>query len=212
MIINLPPRVRNLSGQRYGRLVCVGPVERRKNGHTVYACDCDCGGSSFVTCSNLKSGHTTSCGCAMREATSAANTTHGRSKESLYRVWSQMKQRCHLTTAKNYRWYGARGIQVCERWRNSFEAFVDDMGERPDGYWIDRIDSDGDYEPDNCRWANTHEQARNKRNNVWVKFEGRSVLLNDIERAIGSKDRVGKRLRRGADASDLIQEAMRDLK
>lgn len=159
----LSPKTKNLSGQRFERLVAVRPVERRKNAHILYVCQCDCGKQTLATCSNLKSGHTQSCGCLMRERTSAANGTHRRSKTKLYSVWMQMKQRCYLPSAPNYRWYGGRGIEVCERWRSSFEAFVADMGERPYGCEIDRIDNDGDYEPGNCRWVDHRTNVRNSR-------------------------------------------------
>lgn len=160
--IDLPPKVKNLTGERYERLIVLGPIERRGNGHTVYSCRCDCGAPTNATCSNLRSRHTQSCGCLMRERTSLANGTHRRSKTRLYGVWVQMRQRCELATAPNYRWYGGRGIRVCQRWKDSFEAFVQDMGDRPNDCEIDRIDNDGHYEPGNCRWVTKQVNLQNR--------------------------------------------------
>jgi hypothetical protein len=200
----LPARTRNLSGEKHGRLTCIEPLEKRRNGHVVYLCRCECGREVSATCSNLKSGHTQSCGCLTIERTKAANTKHGRSRTKLYRVWRQMKNRCELETAPNYKWYGARGIRVCDRWRDSFETFLADMGEPPEGYQIDRIDSNGDYEPANCRWADRKTQYRNTRRNVWVTFNGVTAVVSDWEKAAGSKDKIGKRLRRGMSVDDAL--------
>lgn len=209
MFITLPPRVRNLSGQRFGRLLAIGPIARRKNGHTVYLCGCDCGHERRVTCSNLKSGHSTSCGCYQLEMVSAANSTHGRSKTKLYSVWMQMRQRCYLKSAHNYKWYGGRGIKVCERWA-SFENFVSDMGSCPPGYSIDRIDVDGDYEPSNCRWVSSYAQAQNTRQVRLVSFNGQTQSISEWERDLGwSPDTLGKRLRRGMSVSDAMRTPRR---
>lgn len=197
--INLPSTFKNLSGQRFARLLCLHPVEIRKNRHVVYECICDCGTTKMVTSSNLKSDHTTSCGCWMREATSKANRRHGRSKTPAYRRWCQMIQRCHCEYAQNYKWYGARGISVCDRWRNSFESFLEDMGEAGPGMSIDRIDNDGPYAPWNCRWATQKEQTNNtRRKGVQVRFRGEAKSLSQWGRELGIKtETIRKRLAYG---------------
>lgn len=157
----------DLSGQRFGRLVALYPVEIRKNRHVVYVCKCDCcGPARRVTSSNLKSGHTQSCGCLVPERASEANGTHYRAQTPLYRRYTQMLQRCYLQTAPNYRWYGEIGIEVCDRWRegdgeaSGFECFLTDMGEAPAHAWLRRRDTTSDFAPENCFWASPRRKAR----------------------------------------------------
>lgn len=196
--INTPPRVTRLDGRRFGRLVAMHPVERRKNGHTVYACRCDCGTEIEATCSNLKSAHTLSCGCLMRERTSAANKRHGMTRTRIYRVWSQMMQRCYKPGyAKNYKWYGGRGITVDPRWHD-FANFYADMGDPPPGMTLDREHVNEPYGPSNCRWASRTEQAANTRRTRNITFAGETKPVSVWEREMGfGKDVIGRRLRRG---------------
>lgn len=194
--ITLSARTKDLSGSRFARLLAVKPVEKRANGHIVYLCNCDCGENVLATNSNLKSGHTQSCGCLCRERTSQANTSHGKARTRIYGVWRQMIERCHKPYAPNYHWYGGRGVRVVNSW-HVFDNFYKDMGDPPPGYTLDRIDVDGDYGPHNCRWASRKEQARNTRRNVWLTCNGKTQILTDWERQAGSKDKIGKRLRKG---------------
>jgi hypothetical protein len=195
--INTPPRVTRLDGRRFERLVAIHPVERRKNGHTVYACRCDCGTEVEATCSNLKSAHTQSCGCLMRERTSAANKRHGMGGTRIYRVWSQMMQRCYKPYAKNYKWYGARGITVDARWHD-FANFYADMGEAPAGMTLDRERVNEPYGPCNCRWASWGDQANNNRRNRRVTHDGRTQTVAQWARELGVQpEAIGRRLRRG---------------
>jgi hypothetical protein len=121
-----------------------------------------------------------------------------KSKHPLYYVWTKMKARCKNPTDHKWEHYGARGIKVCDRWISSFEAFVEDMGERPEGTTLDRIEVNGDYEPGNCRWASYEEQANNKRNTVNLTYQGRTQSLTQWAREIGiSKASLQNRFERG---------------
>ena len=154
-----------MSEQIYGRLTVIEFVERKG---TVYwdRVRCECGVEKVVRRTDLKSGRTTSCGClrkALASERNAGRKTHGLSRHPLYPVYHTMIRRCEDPTLPAYRWYGGRGVKVCQRWRESFPAFLEDMGERPVGLELDRIDPDGDYEPGNARWLNRRLNLQNRK-------------------------------------------------
>lgn len=171
---NTPPQnaAPDLINQRFGRLIVLrrAGIKRYASGRQFaqWLCRCDCGTECVATTNALKF-QTSSCGCLKPKATSRRFTTHGHTRKNHerpeYRVWASMKDRCFRPQCKAYPHYGGRGITVCERWRASYQNFINDMGARPDGCELDRIDPNGHYEPSNCRWLTHHEQSLNTRAN-----------------------------------------------
>ncbi len=191
-------------GCRFGRLVVIGfnKEETPKGRHTMAHCVCDCGKATSVWPASLRNGTTKSCGCLRMEGPKVV--THGDTRKGAispeYRAYTAMLARCRNPNVKAYKYYGGRGITVCERWMGSFENFLADMGRRPSvEHSLDRFpNQNGNYELDNCRWANPIEQGQNKRSTVMLTHNGITQCLSDWSRQTGiGVGRISARLRYG---------------
>lgn len=211
-------RVKNLAGQKLGRLTVLEFYGRNKSSLVLWLCSCECGNTGIVASTfALTSGTKRSCGCLGRDVTAARSVKHGMTASPEYRSWRGMKHRCCNKKATGYENYGGRGITVCERWLGSFENFFADMGRRPDpveNYELDRIDNEGNYEPSNCRWATIKQQANNRRkksrlgvrsNSRFIEYNGETVILADLARRFDiSYHRLHQRIASGWDVQRAI--------
>jgi hypothetical protein len=177
----------DITGMKFGKLTALHISGRHMSPsrkHIMWLCVCDCGNHINVRLNNLRSGGTVSCGCKKLEGNS--NRKHSKTGTTEYRAWAHMKARCSNPNHVDFHNYGGRGIKVCQRWSESFEAFLEDMGQRPsDMTSIDRIDVNGDYSKDNCRWANAYIQSRNKRTNRYYSLNGIELCLSDWATKLG---------------------------
>ena len=182
-----------MTGQRFGRLTVVKPslLDPIK-----WVCQCDCGKTKEINTYSLRHGRTQSCGCLHAE-NCRARSTHGQSGTKIYRLWSMMLDRCNNPKSTFYSHYGERGIKVCSRW-NVFENFYTDMGERPAGKSLDRIDNDKNYSPENCKWSTYREQNNNRRTNRMLTYQGKTQTLQQWSEELGLKyNTLQTRVQRG---------------
>ena len=206
----------DLTGKRFGRLV-VNDLYDRNNGVIRYECICDCGNQTVVRASNLRSGHTKSCGCFHDDSSSEKGTerhyrTHSMTGTRLYRIWHGMKSRCYNPNVQYYCYYGSKGVGMCEEWKSHFEQFYQwaISNGYDDGLSIDRIDSNGDYCPENCRWATPIEQQANRINTPRLTCHGVTKTLSEWAAETGIKrNTIRERLNRGWSVEKSLTEPVK---
>lgn len=186
--------VKDLSGQKFGRLTAVrlDHLDKDTGNSAYWLFRCDCGNEKVLCGKFVSYGGTKSCGCLQKGQAKQSNTKHGESHTKLNYIWSAIKQRCFNPANRDYANYGARGITVCDEWRNDFISFRDWSYKNGyvEGMTIDRIDNNEGYSPDNCRWTDKIVQNNNRRSNHFVEWRGESRSLADWERVLGIKQRV----------------------
>lgn len=206
--------MKDLTNQVFGRLTVIGFYGRNKYHHAIWLCRCVCGNEKCVNASSLSTGKTRSCGCLNDEqrhkiGKKANRTTHGLHGTRIYRIWKQMKTRCYNHNTDDYMSYGKRGIKVCDEWKNSFSNFYEWALKSgyDDTMSIDRIDVNGDYRPDNCRWSTMKVQQNNKRSNHFITIDGETKTAAQwIEETGISHSTFYQRLRNGKSGQDLISK------
>jgi len=185
--------INDFIGKRYGRLTVLKQLPSIKKGtdvRRVVLCLCDCGNEKEKKIKELENGSTKSCGCLHSDRAKVFNKKHGGCNTSEYRSWQGLKSRVFNKKNKKYPNYGGRGIVICDRWKDSFENFLKDIGKKPTGkYTIGRIDNDGDYCPENCRWENDFQQAQNKTNNTKILYNGELKCIDTLARECGVERR-----------------------
>ncbi len=190
-----------LVGKKFERwtVISSAPQHSTKTG-PLYKCRCVCGTEKVIRASSLTCGDSRSCGCLHRELSAARETRHGHTKGSEtsaeWRVWRNMRARCMVVGSQQWERYGGRGIRICQRWVESFEAFYEDMGPRPSPtHSLDRIDNDGDYSKANCRWATPSEQSTNRRTTRFLTFQGKTQSMSAWASEVNvSKEHMHRRL------------------
>ena len=211
------PKLIDLTGRRFGKLTVIGIANKKKNGkdrHRRWLCKCDCGNDVVVATDKLNRGDTKSCGCLKIEISKEKiikygkpNIKHGKSRTRIYNIYNHMTRRCFDKKDQNYINYGGRGVTVCREWKNDFSAFYKWSIEN--GYkeylTIDRIDNNGNYCPENCRWATNEEQQNNKRNNVFIEINGLKMTISQVAKKAGlSEKAMWWRVKNGWSGKDLL--------
>lgn len=190
----------NMVGYTFNGCVVVSKSDEHSSKYICWNCLCKCGNSFVASGANIRKGHTKSCGCYQKERASQVKKTHGKTNTRMFSIWQKMRARCSNNKSKDFKNYGGRGIKVCESWETSFECFYE--WSTNNGYTekltIDRIDVNGNYEPNNCRWVNRKIQNRNRTNNNIIEFRGEKLCLAEWSDKLGiTYFTLSSRLKRG---------------
>ena len=169
----------NLVGERFGKLMVINRDTAVTNKEARWECKCDCGKTSIVSSYSLRNGRTTSCGCINNGEYLKRITLYGKSITTEYNIWRSMIARCNNKNDAAYNNYGGRGITVCQRWTDSFDNFITDMGRRPKNMTIERVENDLGYFKENCKWATRKEQSLNRRSTIWLEHDGVRLSKTD---------------------------------
>ncbi len=192
----------DLTDQRFGRLTVIKEAPKRKK-TSMWLCKCDCGNSAVVSVSDLRRGHTKSCGCLRVDI----NTTHGIYNTKLYRIWHEMQRRCNDHNKTAYMRYGGRGISICSEWDDPKMFYDWAMANGyEEGLQIDRIDNDGDYEPNNCQWVTAKENCNNRQTNVTIELNGQTKTVMEWSRITGiPHSTIRSRIKAGKPPEDVLK-------
>lgn len=197
----------NLSGEVFCRLTVHKVVGRNRHNQLIWSCTCECGNECNALGFIMRRGEKQSCGCLQKEAAANINKKHGKTRTKIYAIWRAMTQRCYDPNSHAYNRYGGRGIKICDKWK-SFEGFYEDMGDKPEGLSLERIDNNGNYEPANVVWATHKAQSNNRRSNVVLEFQGRKQTMQQWADESGLKiQTIWARLHRGWTIERAISEA-----
>lgn len=174
----------DLTGKKYGRLTVLNREPNKKTHTDMWKCQCDCGNFIITRASSLKRGTTQSCGCLQKEVLSKMSSKHNMTHTRLYSIWRGMKARCYSKNMKEFEIYGGRGIKVCNEWLDKENGFMNfytwaTANGYKDNLTLDRINNDGNYEPNNCRWLTMKEQAYNRRNNHYITYNNKTHTITD---------------------------------
>lgn len=207
--IKLSYKARDITGQRFGRLLALGPVGLDQNQEVLWLCQCDCGNIATKLGRSMRKGSTQSCGCFGKQRSAEATTIHGMWKEPIYHKWIHINERCEKESHHNFHRYGERGIKMCDEWRHDFVAFYTHISQLEhfgkEGYTLDRRDNEKGYEPGNVRWATAKQQQRNRHNNHMITHNGETFCLAEWAERVGiSYQTIKERLKRGWSAEKAL--------
>lgn len=209
--VRRPKRIKDLTGQKFGRLTVLNHIYVDKKPYSRWLCRCDCGNEVVRTRGDLTSGHSRSCGCLAKEELIKRNTVHGFSGENLYETWKHMRQRCNDQNATHYNRYGGRGIKVCEEWNDygKFREWALNNGYK-ENLTLDRIDVNGDYCPENCRWATWITQQNNRTSNHKITVNGETHTIAEWAKINGiHPGTIMSRIKYGWSEDDAVTQPRR---